>query len=143
MFFLGEYTHMITTSFLMVILFFGGWHFPWVAEADAGWLVKLLVFAGKMSLFIIFYMLVRWTIPRFRFDQLMALAWKGMIPLAVAKLVCVMVVRQFELSPWWLLPASLVLLLVAGWGGAVAGPAARVAPRVRVGGAAKVEAVTK
>jgi NADH-quinone oxidoreductase subunit H len=88
-------------------------------------------------------MLVRWTIPRFRFDQLMALAWKVMIPLALANLVCVMVVRQFELSPWWLLPASIVLLLVAGWGGAVAGPAARVEPRVRVGGAAKVEAVTE
>src|SRR5437660_839586 len=68
MFFLGEYTHMITTSFLMVILFFGGWHFPWVAEADAGWLLKLVVFAVKMAMFIIFYMLVRWTIPRFRFD---------------------------------------------------------------------------
>jgi NADH-quinone oxidoreductase subunit H len=143
MFFLGEYTSMITSSFLMVILFFGGWHFPWIAEADAGWLVKLIVFAVKMSLFIIFYMLVRWTIPRFRFDQLMALAWKVMIPLALANLVCVMVVRQFGLSPWWLLPASIVLLLAAGWGGAVAGPAARVPPRVRVGGAAKVEAVAE
>src|SRR5262249_33758987 len=126
MFFLAEYTHMITTSFLMVILFFGGWHFPWIAEADAGWFVKLIVFAAKMSLFIIFYMLVRWTIPRFRYDQLMALAWKVMIPLALANLVCVIFVRQFERSPWWLLPVSVVLLLVAGWGGAVAGPAARV-----------------
>jgi NADH-quinone oxidoreductase subunit H len=143
MFFLGEYTGMITSSFLMVILFFGGWHFPWIAEADAGWLIKLIVFAVKMSLFIIFFMLVRWTIPRFRFDQLMALAWKVMIPLALANLVCVMVVRQFGLSPWWLLPASVVLLLAAGWGGAVAGPAARVPPRVPVGGAARVEAVTK
>ena len=125
MFFLGEYTHMITTSFLMVILFFGGWHFPWIAEADAGWLIKLLVFAVKMSLFIIFYMLVRWTIPRFRFDQLMALAWKVMIPLALANLVCVMVVRQFGWSPWWLLPASIVMLVAAGWAGAVAPPAAR------------------
>src|SRR5262249_61704957 len=99
-------------------------------------LVKLIVFAVKMSLFIIFYMLVRWTIPRFRFDQLMALAWKVMIPLALANLVCVMVVRQFGLSPWWLLPMSIVLLLAAGWGGAVAQPAGRGAPRVPVGGGA-------
>src|SRR5262249_34147323 len=68
MFFLGEYTHMVTTSFLMVILFFGGWHFPGVAETDAGWIAKLLTFAVKMALLILFYMLVRWTIPRFRFD---------------------------------------------------------------------------
>src|SRR5262249_48121944 len=73
MFFLGEYTHMITTSFVMVCLFFGGWHFPWIAEADSPALLKLLVFAAKMAGFIMFYMLVRWTIPRFRFDQLMGL----------------------------------------------------------------------
>ncbi len=139
MFFLGEYTHMITTSFLMVILFFGGWHFPWIATADAGWGIKLVVFGIKMSLFIIFYMLVRWTIPRFRFDQLMALAWKVMIPLALANLVCVMFVRQFGGSPWWLLLASIVLVLVAGWGGAVAQPAARIPPRVRIGGPGRVE----
>src|SRR5438876_11956495 len=94
MFFLGEYTHMITTSFLMVILFFGGWHLPFLATADAGWFLKLIVFAGKMAFFIFFYMLIRWTIPRFRFDQLMALAWKVFIPLAVANLVCVVVVKQ-------------------------------------------------
>ena len=45
-------------------------------------------------------MLIRWTIPRFRFDQLMGLAWKVMIPLALVNLVCVMVVQQFELPPW-------------------------------------------
>ena len=53
-FFLGEYTHMVTTSFLMVILFFGGWHFPYIAEAHSPWILKLIVFAVKMSLFIVF-----------------------------------------------------------------------------------------
>ncbi|HYT92072.1 MAG TPA: NADH-quinone oxidoreductase subunit NuoH [Gemmataceae bacterium] len=114
MFFLGEYTHMITTSFLMVILFFGGWHLPFIATADAGWFLKLIVFAGKMAFFIFFYMLIRWTIPRFRFDQLMALAWKVFIPLALANLVCVMIVKQMNWTPWLLLPASLVLLVGAG-----------------------------
>jgi NADH-quinone oxidoreductase subunit H len=114
LFFLGEYTHMVTTSFLMVILFFGGWHFPGIAERDAGWFAKLIVFAVKMALFILFYMLVRWTLPRFRFDQLMGLAWRVLIPLALLNLVCVMVVREMDWSNWWLLPASLVLLLGSG-----------------------------
>jgi NADH-quinone oxidoreductase subunit H len=115
MFFLGEYTHLITTSFLNVILFFGGWHLPIIAEADAGWFIKLLVFGAKASCFIVFFMLLRWTLPRFRFDQLMALAWKVLIPLGIANLVCVMVVKQLEWSPWLLLPASLILLIGAAW----------------------------
>jgi NADH-quinone oxidoreductase subunit H len=112
-FFLGEYTHMVTTSFLMVILFCGGWHFPWIASTDAGWFLKLIVFAGKVTFFLLLYMLVRWTLPRFRFDQLMALAWKVLIPLALANLVLVMIVKEWELNVWWLLPAS-VLVLVGG-----------------------------
>ena len=51
-----------------------------------------------MSAFILFYMLVRWTMPRFRFDQLMGLAWKVLIPLALVNLVCVMVVKQLGLA---------------------------------------------
>src|SRR5262245_48294668 len=114
MFFLGEYTHMITTSFLMVILFFGGWSFPFIADADSAWFMKLGVFIVKVTGFILFFMLVRWTIPRFRFDQLMGLAWKVLIPLTLANFVCVMVVKQTSASPWWLLPASLGLLIGAG-----------------------------
>jgi NADH-quinone oxidoreductase subunit H len=118
LFFLGEYTHVITTSFLLVILFFGGWHFPWIAEPGSTglgvWVLKLLVFLIKMSGFIVFYMLIRWTIPRFRYDQLMALAWKVMIPLALVNVVCVMVVHQLEWPPLVLLPVSLVILVGAG-----------------------------
>ncbi|MGH7199721.1 MAG: hypothetical protein ACREJB_03890, partial [Planctomycetaceae bacterium] len=50
----------------------------------------------------------------FRFDQLMGLAWKVLIPLSLANVVCVMTVRQFGLNAWWLLPASLALFLIAG-----------------------------
>lgn len=115
-FFLGEYTHMVTTSFLMVILFFGGWHFPFIAERNSPWIVVLIVFSVKMSLFIIFYMLVRWTIPRFRYDQLMSLAWKVFIPMAVANLVAVMFVKEFAPGQLWILPVtSAVILLAAGW----------------------------
>ena len=58
--------------------------------------VKFAVVAFKVSLFIMVYMLVRWTIPRFRFDQLMGLAWKVLIPLAILNLVCVMFIREFD-----------------------------------------------
>lgn len=117
MFFLGEYTHMITTSFLVAILFFGGWHLPWAAEPGpltlGGAIVKLVVLGGKMMLVILAYMMVRWTIPRFRFDQLMGLAWKVLIPLAVVNLVIVTVVLEFELPRWLLLPVSLALFIGA------------------------------
>jgi NADH-quinone oxidoreductase subunit H len=115
-FFLGEYTHMVTTSFLMVILFFGGWHFPYIAERDSSWILILLVFLVKMSLFILFYMLIRWTIPRFRYDQLMSLAWKVFIPMALANLVAVMIVKEFAPhQSWWILPCvSAAIVLAAG-----------------------------
>jgi NADH-quinone oxidoreductase subunit H len=115
MFFLGEYTHVVTTSFLMVILFFGGWHLPWIAEPSSWWLLKLAVFVLKVSVFIVFIMLIRWTIPRFRFDQLMGLAWKVLIPLALGNLVCVMVVRELTLGLWILPVVTLGLLVGAGW----------------------------
>jgi NADH-quinone oxidoreductase subunit H len=116
MFFLGEYTHMITTSFLMVALFFGGWHFPWIAEASQEWswgvaIVKLLVFAAKMFLYICFFMLIRWTLPRFRFDQLMGLAWKVLMPLGTLALVAVLVSRHLGWNDWALLPLSILILL--------------------------------
>ena len=112
LFFLGEYTHMITTSFLVMVLFFGGWHFPGLA--NAGIIVKLLIFAGKMAGFIVFYMLIRWTIPRFRFDQLMSLAWKVMIPMTMLNLLGVMIVKHMDLSMWLMLPFSFLLLVGAG-----------------------------
>jgi NADH-quinone oxidoreductase subunit H len=130
LFFVGEYTHMVTTSFLMVILFFGGWYFPIIAEPESGVIIKLVVFAVKVAGFILFYMLVRWTLPRFRFDQLMGLAWKVLIPLALANVLCVLVVKQVSeaagwqlisflgwdiSSDWVLLPISLALIALVGW----------------------------
>jgi NADH-quinone oxidoreductase subunit H len=113
-FFLGEYVHMVTQSFLMVILFFGGWHFPYLAEPGYWWGILLIVFIVKMSLFIIFFMLIRWTIPRFRFDQLMSLAWKVFIPMALLNLVAVMIVMELGWSPWLLSPVSVAILIGAG-----------------------------
>jgi NADH-quinone oxidoreductase subunit H len=117
-FFLGEYTHVITVSFLLSIIFFGGWHFPWIAEPASSYagvtIVKLLVLFAKVAFFIVLIMLIRWTIPRFRFDQLMGLAWKVLIPLALLNFVAVMFVKHFELHPLWLLPLSLGLFVGAG-----------------------------
>src|SRR4029078_1350548 len=114
----GEYIHMVTTSFLMVVLFFGGWHLPWVSSlvtegTGVDYVVKLLILGGKVSFFILFFMLIRWTIPRFRFDQLMGLAWQTLIPLSLVNLVVVMMVRQMDLSPWILLPLQIGLLIGA------------------------------
>ncbi|MFO0977881.1 MAG: NADH-quinone oxidoreductase subunit NuoH [Planctomycetaceae bacterium] len=118
LFFLGEYTHMITISFLTSILFLGGWNFPLIAEATSDypfvWLVKLLVLMGKAFFFICVIIMLRWTIPRFRFDQLMELAWRVMIPLSLANLLMVMVVKHFGLSLWWLFLGSCGLFVA--WG---------------------------
>jgi NADH-quinone oxidoreductase subunit H len=118
MFFLGEYTHMITISYLMSVLFFGGWHCPFIAEATSAypfaWAVKVAVLLFKVSCFIVLIQLIRWTIPRFRFDQLMGLAWKVLIPLATANVVIVMCVLEFGLSEFWLLPLSVGLFAAVG-----------------------------
>lgn len=102
MFFLGEYLHIITVSFLTVILFFGGWCLPWPFDGlltregtglvDA--LLKTLVMCAKVGFMIFFIMWVRWTLPRFRYDTLMDLAWKRLIPLALANLLVTAAVLQ-------------------------------------------------
>src|SRR3954463_6407180 len=118
LFFVGEYTHLVTISFLTSILFFGGWNFPLIATPEStypgAWLVKLFVLLIKVTLSIFLIMLIRWTIPRFRFDQLMELTWKVFIPLSLANLVAVMVVRQFDWNRWTLFPISIGLFVVAG-----------------------------
>lgn len=118
LYFLGEYTHMITTSFLVAVLFLGGSHFPGINAIPGvgGIVLKLIVFAVKMALFIVFYMLIRWTLPRFRFDQLMGLTWKVLLPLALLNVVCVIVVKQLNQSEWWLLPLSIGTLVAIAAG---------------------------
>jgi NADH-quinone oxidoreductase subunit H len=97
MFFLGEYLHVITVSFLTVILFFGGWDFPFLNQDQTGFvsaIAKFVVIVVKVALVIVFMMWVRWTLPRFRYDQLMDLAWKALIPLALVNLVATAVIVQ-------------------------------------------------
>jgi NADH-quinone oxidoreductase subunit H len=93
---------MITVSFLTAILFFGGWDLPFVTSAEsAGFvagLVKVTVLIVKVFALILFMMWLRWTLPRFRFDQLMSLAWKVLIPLALANLLFTAIVVQLGRS---------------------------------------------
>ncbi len=97
MFFLGEYLHIITVSFLTVILFFGGWD-PFFFGLDGNdWLtafVKLAVLFTKVAGVVIFIMWIRWTLPRFRYDQLMNLAWKALIPLSLLNLIVTICMLQ-------------------------------------------------
>ena len=86
MFFMAEYAHMITASALIATLFFGGWHLPGVDPTDSSFalsVLKVLVFAVKTAFFLFVFIWVRWTVPRFRYDQVMRLGWKYLLPLAL------------------------------------------------------------
>jgi NADH-quinone oxidoreductase subunit H len=84
-FFIGEYSAMTVMSSLNVVLFWGGWSVPgWSA---APWYVGFAAFLAKVSVFLFLFVWVRWTLPRFRFDQLMRLGWKVMLPLALLNLL--------------------------------------------------------
>nr|WP_067056854.1 NADH-quinone oxidoreductase subunit NuoH [Mucilaginibacter sp. L294] len=89
----AEYINMFISSAVMATLYFGGYNYPgmdWVTAhlgPIAGPLIGTAVFFAKIFLFIFFFMWVRWTIPRFRYDQLMDLGWKILIPLAIANIV--------------------------------------------------------
>ena len=89
----AEYVNMFISSAIMATLFFGGYDIPFfneAAHADMGnWLailgvVSLLI---KIFIFIFIFMWIRWTLPRFRYDQLMDLGWKGLLPLALANML--------------------------------------------------------
>lgn len=89
----AEYINMFVSSAVMATLYFGGYDIPFVNEASWGlapWLLSLISFSvlmAKVSFFLFVFIWIRWTIPRFRFDQLMNLGWKGLIPLALINML--------------------------------------------------------
>ncbi len=90
MFFLAEYGNVIAASAMMTTLFFGGWQLPlipeWLGLQEGSFalaLLHILSFTIKVALFVFFFIWVRWTVPRFRYDQLMKLGWKVLFPLAL------------------------------------------------------------
>jgi NADH-quinone oxidoreductase subunit H len=97
LFFLGEYAAMIAVSALTVVLFFGGWTLPFwgldqAAESIGIGLLHILIFILKLALFMGLFIWVRWTLPRFRYDQLMRLGWKRFVPLALANIILTAVI---------------------------------------------------
>ena len=95
LFFIAEYASMVTASALMATLFFGGWDVPFTARDNIGpfskWLslLSIGIFLAKILFFLFVFMWVRWTVPRFRYDQLMSLGWKFMLPLALVYIVLI------------------------------------------------------
>jgi NADH-quinone oxidoreductase subunit H len=89
----AEYINMFISSVIMSTLFFGGYDMPFFNEAaHADWgnwlaLIGIVALMGKVLFFIFLFMWVRWTIPRFRYDQLMNLGWKSLVPLALANML--------------------------------------------------------
>jgi len=117
LFLVAEFLHMVTAAFLIVIMFLGGWHLWGVTGSgqEVTWLGALIrfgVLSAKIFGVILFFMLVRWSWPRFRFDQLMNLAWKVMLPLGIANLVTVATIEEFR--------PQLVAALGAGPAGVIA-----------------------
>ena len=101
-FMLGEYAGMWTMCSLITTLFLGGWTLPavWMGPLSyLPWFVTALVsfgiFLAKVVALICFFMWVRWTLPRFRWDQLMKLGWAVLIPLALANILFVALVMEF------------------------------------------------
>ena len=143
LFFLSEYAGMITTSAVCVALFFGGWHLPWldqipyfahnridplhpaVTTSFITCVIRGGVFFGKTMAIIFIFMWVRWSLPRFRFDQLMMLAWRALIPMSLGLLLVTFgVVLEFGdrgngpvvVEGWlafWLLAGNVGLVVVS------------------------------
>lgn len=123
LFLLAEYGHMITSSAFFALIFLGGWEplpFVSVFGAEAGGmlvvLAKFSVFFGKMVGLVVFMMIIRWTLPRMRFDQVMTMAWQAVIPLALAVVVLTSVMVFFGLTglvPMLLANAGLFIVVLA------------------------------
>ena len=87
MFFMAEYANMITVGCLATLLFFGGWHGPLFGPPIVQSLLPVLWFVAKVFVFLFVYIWVRGTLPRFRYDQLMAFGWKFLLPLSLMNLI--------------------------------------------------------
>jgi len=93
MFYMAEYLNMITASALVVTLYLGGYHVPGLAalglDPTIAALIQVVAFTAKVGFFLFVYVWVRWTLPRFRYDQLMNLGWKGLLPIALGHVLWV------------------------------------------------------
>jgi NADH-quinone oxidoreductase subunit H len=109
LFFLGEYTAMIVGSSLVVVFFLGGWHMPGIPDGDGNggipilrelphWilgLINITCFFGKVAALLVCFIWVRWTLPRFRFDQVMKLGWLYLFEIALANIILTAAIIAF------------------------------------------------
>ncbi len=95
MFMIAEYANMLTQSAMLATLFFGGWDIPFMTADNTGAvsgplvLLSVVIMMAKTLFFMFFYIWIRWTLPRFRYDQLMSLGWKFLLPIALGYIVIV------------------------------------------------------
>ncbi len=121
-YFLAEYINMATVSAVATTLFLGGYHAPWpltfIPALDSGWM-GLFWFFLKVQLLISWFVWLRGTLPRFRYDQFMNLGWKWLIPISLTWLVLVAFIKEARSAAWlhgpvfWAVLGAVALLLVA------------------------------
>jgi len=129
LFFLAEYINLINVSAIATTLFLGGWRAPWPislwSEANTGYWT-LLWFFGKLLIFLFFFVWIRGSLPRIRYDQFMSLGWKVMVPISLAWIVLVGTARVLNNSTdlstgqvllWLGVPLVIILLIAAFWPG--------------------------
>ena len=123
MFYLAEYINMITVSALATTLFLGGWRAPWPLSlwsgANSGWW-PLLWFLIKVFILLFCYIWLRGTLPRVRYDQLMAIGWKVLIPVSIVWILLIATVRAWRLdthstAPYVVFGFVIVLIMVLAW----------------------------
>jgi NADH-quinone oxidoreductase subunit H len=127
LFFLAEYINMVNVSAIAATLFLGGWQAPWPLSlwhgANTGWWTMLWFFI-KVLLFLFFFVWLRGTLPRIRYDQFMAMGWKVLVPVSLAWILLVATARVLNNSTslttqqvllWMGIPLVILLLLVAFW----------------------------
>ena len=127
MFFIAEYANMLTASGLMATLFLGGWDIPFTGWDNTGdpsllkTILTLMSFALKTGFFLFFYMWIRWTLPRFRYDQLMSLGWRFLLPMSLGYIVLIasvlLVLQLLGIQPGYaqtgvLLVVNIIVLLL-------------------------------
>ncbi len=125
MFMIAEFSHIVTISAMVATLYFGGWDIPFTTWDQQGGVLQTIAthaaFFAKMFFWIFFVMWIRWTLPRFRYDQLMALGWKVMLPLALAYIMVIAgAIWGAERALGWTAPREkafflLAVNLVVGW----------------------------
>jgi NADH-quinone oxidoreductase subunit H len=103
LFMMGEYVGMTVMAALMTTFFLGGWHLPGITNPNSHTLVAGLlsvgVFTGKVVAILFVYVVIRWTLPRFKYNQLMNLGWKRLVPLALANVMAVAVIGVLTARP--------------------------------------------